>query len=324
LQAPVLLFLRACYKISPPYAPANPLPEVAETMNDADAPASMTLEALRSVPLFSSLDDEAARALRRLLGVEERAAGAVLFRAGDTGDRMYLIEAGRVRIHVRDADGDDLTLAELAGGDFFGEMALLDGKPRSAQATVSEDARLAVLSREDFNNFVHRTPDVALRMLGALAERLRHTDELLRSRVSRNLNEVEEERRTLADRMADAAADLSGSWTFLLASVAFVLVWIVYNSVLMREGGFDPYPYSFMDVINGCIAAVLTPVILISQNRQDDKDRLRADLDYQVNLKNELALAEVMRRLDVLESERLPTLFAEQNERVEKAVAGRR
>jgi len=288
-----------------------------------DAPPSMTLEALRSVPLFSSLDDEAARTLRRLLDTEERAAGNVLFRAGDRGDRMYLIEAGRVRIHVRDTDGDDLTLAELAGGDFFGEMALLDGKPRSAQATVSEDARLAVLSREDFDDFVRRTPDVALRMLGAVTERLRHTDELLRSRVSRNLNEVEEESRTLADRMADAAADLSGSWTFLLASVAFIILWIVYNSVLLRGEGFDPYPYSFMDVINGCIAAVLTPVILISQNRQDDKDRLRADLDYQVNLKNELALAEVMRRLDVLESERLPLLFAEQNERLQKAVAGR-
>jgi CRP/FNR family cyclic AMP-dependent transcriptional regulator len=278
----------------------------------------MTLEALRSVPLFSSLDDEAAAALRRLLGVEHRPAGAVLFRAGDRGDRMYLIEAGRVRIHIQDAGGDELTLAELGGGDFFGEMSILDGKPRSAQATVTEDARLAVLSREDFLDFVRRTPEVALRMLSAITERLRHTDELLRRRVSRNLNEVEEEQMTVADRMADAVSELSGSWKFLLATFAFILLWVGYNSFIKGEQGFDPYPYSFMDVINGSVAAILTPIILISQNRQSDKDRLRADLDYQVNLKNELALAEIMRRLDVLESERLPLLFAEQNERLKK------
>ena len=293
-------------------------------MNDDDAPSSMTLEALRSVPLFSSLDDHAATALRRLLGLEHRAAGTVLFRAGDGGDRMYLIEAGRVRIHLRDAGGEDLTLAELSGGDFFGEMAILDGKPRSAQATVTEDARLAVLSREDFHGFVRGAPEVALRMLGAVTERLRHTDELLRTRVSRNLNEVEEGQRTLADRMADAISDLSGSWKFLLGTFAFIVLWVVYNSLIRREQGFDPYPYSFMDVINGAIAALLTPIILISQNRQDDKDRLRADLDYQVNLKNELTLAEIMRRIDVIESERLPLLFDEQNERVEKALAGGR
>ncbi len=288
-----------------------------------DTPPSMTLEALRSVPLFSSLDDEAATSLRRLLGVEHRPAGAVLFRAGDRGDRLYLIEAGRVRIHIRDASGDDLTLAELGGGDFFGEMSILDGKPRSAQATVIEDARLAVLSRENFLDFVRRAPEVALRMLSAITERLRHTDELLRMRVSRNLNEVDDERMTWADRMADSLSELSGSWKFLLATFAFIVLWVGYNSLFRQGDGFDPYPYSFMDVVNGSVAAILTPIILISQNREADKDRLRADLDYQVNLKNELALAEIMRRLDVLESERLPLLFAEQNERIEKKVAGR-
>src|SRR5437588_461298 len=181
----------------------------------------MTLESIRSVPLFASLDDETVSALRTLLDAEQRPTGSPLFHAGDAGDSMYLIESGRVRIHIVDADGDDVTLAELARGDFFGEMAILDGKPRSASATVIEDARLAVLPRDDFLDFVRRNPDVALKMLAAITNRLRRTE-----------------------------------------------------------------------------------------------DRLRADLDYQVNLKNELALAEVMRRLDVLESERLPLLFAEQNARL--------
>ncbi|HEX8721285.1 MAG TPA: DUF1003 domain-containing protein [Pyrinomonadaceae bacterium] len=271
----------------------------------------MTLEALRSVPLFASLDDEAAAGLRELLRPELRAAGSVLFRQGEPGGAMYLIEGGRVRIHLRDEDGDEVTLAELAPGDFFGEMAILDGKPRSATATVDEDARLAVLSREHFHAFLRRSPEGALSMLAALTERLRRTDEMLRQRVTRNLNEVEEGRQTFADRMADAVSEFGGSWKFIAATVAFIVFWVVYNTAWRHDSGIDPFPYSFLDVMNGIVAALLTPIILISQNRQGQKDRLRADLDYQVNLKNELALGEVMRRLDLLESERLPHLFAE-------------
>jgi CRP/FNR family cyclic AMP-dependent transcriptional regulator len=274
----------------------------------------MTLEALRSVPLFASLDDEDASALRSLLKLEVKPAGSVLFRKGEGGDRMYLIEGGCVRIHIRDEDGEDVTLAELAGGDFFGEMAILDGKPRSASATVTEDARLAVLSREHFHNYVRRNPDLGLGMLSAIAERLRHTDEMLRQRVTRNLNEVEEERQTFADRMADALTEFGGSWKFIAATIAFTIFWVIYNTAWRHDQGIDPFPYSFLDVMNGIVAALLAPIILISQNRQGDKDRLRADLDYQVNLKNELALNELMRRLDVLESERLPVLFTELRE----------
>jgi len=276
-----------------------------------NVPHLMTLESLRSVPLFASLDDGAAAGLRELLEPEARPAGSVLFRKGDPGGAMYLIEGGRVRIHIHDDDGDEVTLAELAPGDFFGEMAILDGKPRSATATVTEDARLAVLSREGFHDFVSRTPQVALSMLAAITERLRATDDMLRQRVTRNLNEVDEERQTFSDRMAHALSEFGGSWKFIAATVAFIAFWVVYNTVWRQDRGIDPFPYSFLDVMNGIVAALLAPVILISQNRQSDKDRLRADLDYQVNLKNELALNEVMRRLDLLESERLPGLFDE-------------
>jgi CRP/FNR family transcriptional regulator, cyclic AMP receptor protein len=278
----------------------------------------MTLEALRSVPLFASLDDESAAALRELLELKLCPAGSVLFRKGDAGGAMYLIEGGRVRIHLKDDDGDDVTLAELAAGDFFGEMAILDGKPRSATATVSEAARLAVLSRQHFHEFIQHSPEVAVSMLAAITDRLRQTDEMLRQRVTRNLNEVEEERQTFADRMADAVSEFGGSWKFIAATIAFIIFWVVYNTALRLDQGIDPFPYAFLDVINGIVAALLTPIILISQNRQGDKDRLRADLDYQVNLKNELALNEVMRRLDLLESERLPHLFAELRKEMQK------
>jgi CRP/FNR family cyclic AMP-dependent transcriptional regulator len=279
----------------------------------ANASQVMTIESLRSVPLFASLDDKAARLLRDLMRVREVPAGTLLFKMDDPGDALYLIEGGRVRIYIHDGDGENVTLAELGDGDFFGEMAIIDGKPRSANAAVIEQACLAVLAREDFLRFVRENPDVALEMVSAISDRLRRTDELLRQRVSRNVNEEDAARMTLADRLADNVSSFGGSWQFIGATILFVVIWVWFNSMFMHNQGIDPFPYSFLDVINGIVAALLTPIILISQNRQAEKDRLRADLDYQINLKNELALGEVLRRLDVLESERLPLLFAQQN-----------
>ncbi|MDT5294887.1 MAG: family transcriptional regulator, cyclic receptor protein [Acidobacteriota bacterium] len=273
--------------------------------------APMPLESIRSVPLFASLDDETALALRALLDVEQRPAGSALFKTGDAGDSMYLIEGGRVRIHIRDADDDDVTLAELARGDFFGEMAILDGKPRSACATVAEDARLAVLPRDHFLAFVGRNPGIALKMLAAITDRLRRTDDLLRHRVSRNANEEDAAQLTLADRMADLIAEFGGSWKFIGASMGFMLLWVAFNTLLLGSRSFDPFPYVLLNLVLAVITGMQAPLIMMSQNRQGNKDRLRADLDYQVNLKNELALTEVMRRLDVIESERLPHLFNE-------------
>ena len=275
----------------------------------------MTLEALRSVPLFASLTDAAATELRELLTIKNAAAGTQLFHKGDTGDAMYLIETGRVRISITDDDQKEITLAELAQGDFFGEMSIIDGRQRSADTTVIEEARLAVLSRPNFLSFVLSNPDVALGMLGALSDRLRRTDELLRSRVSRNANEEDRKRATMADRAADVIAEFGGSWKFIGVSIGLIVFWIVFNSYILFNG-FDPKPYQMLNLVLAVIAGMQAPIIMMSQNRQGEKDRLRADLDYRVNLKNELSLAEVLRRLDVLESERLPKLFEDQNARL--------
>src|SRR5215207_498987 len=268
----------------------------------------MTLEALRSVPLFASLDDDAARELRSLLSDKIVPQNTRLFKQGDKGDAMYLIERGRVRISLRDHDEEEVILAELAQGDFLGEMSIIDGRQRSADAQVIEDARLAILSRDAFLSFVRTNPDVALEMLSALTDRLRRTDELLRSRVSRNVNEEAQARSTIADRAADLIAEFGGSWKFIGASMGLIVLWIIFNSFILARG-FDPAPYQMLNLALAIIAGMQAPIIMMSQNRQGEKDRLRADLDYQVNLKNELSLAEVLRRLDVIESERLPKLI---------------
>ena len=275
----------------------------------------MTLEAIRSVPLFGSLNDDAAREVQTLLRPREVPAGTQLFRAGDRGDAMYLIGSGRVRIAVSDADGGEIVLAELAQGDFFGEMSIIDGKERSADASVLEDARLAVLPRDDFLRFVNHNPAVALEMLSATFQRLRLTDRMLQQRESRNVNEEQAKRMTISDRAADMLAEFGGSWKFIGVALGLIVFWIALNSYILIRG-FDPLPYQMLNLTLAVVAGLQAPIIMMSQNRQSGKDRLRADLDYQVNLKNEIALNEVLRRLDVLESERLPGLFAQQDERI--------
>jgi len=261
----------------------------------------MTVETLRQVPLFESLDDATAKRLCALIETLDCPGQKVLFRAGDVGNAMYVIERGKVRICVHAADGHEVTLTELGRGDFFGEMALLDGQQRSANAVIAEDARLAVLSREHFLSFMRGSPDVALKMLTALANRLRRTDELLRHSVTRNVNVEEAAQLTIADRAADILAEFGGSWKFIIAAVFFFNVWVVINSVLLANSSFDPYPYLLLSTGINMLAVLQAPIILMSQNRQAHKDRLRSEIDYQVNLKNELALNEILQRLKILE-----------------------
>jgi CRP/FNR family transcriptional regulator, cyclic AMP receptor protein len=274
----------------------------------------MTIDTLRQVPLFESLDDEAAKKVCELLETLDCEAQKVLFRAGDAGDAMYLIERGKVRISVQATDGRELTLTELGRGDFFGEMALLEGQPRSANAAVAEEARLAVLSREDFLSFMRSNPNVALEMLTALANRLRHTDELLRHSATRNVNVEEAAQLTLADRSADLIAEFGGSWKFIISAVLFFNLWVLINTWLLADRAFDVYPYLLLSTAINMLAVLQAPFILMSQNRQSHKDRLRSEIDYQVNLKNELALNEILQRLKTLEQDCLRLTSEKQRE----------
>src|SRR5437773_3854447 len=261
----------------------------------------MTIDDLRQVPLFESLDEEAAKELSGLLETLDCEAPNVLFRDGDAGEAMYIIERGKVRISVQATDGRELTLTELGQGDFFGELALIDRQPRSANATVSEESRLAVLSREIFLSFMRSKPNVALEMLTALANRLRRTDELLRHSVTRNVNVEEAAHLTLSDRAADIIAEFGGSWKFIISAVLFFNLWVLINSWLLADRPFDVYPYLLLSTAINMLAVLQAPIILMSQNRHSYKDRLRSEIDYQVNLKNKLALNEILQSLKVLE-----------------------
>jgi CRP/FNR family transcriptional regulator, cyclic AMP receptor protein len=274
------------------------MPSAPRSLVEDKRPDSGQYALLRSVPLFAALDDAAVEELCGYLHPVELKGGSSLFRVGDSGDAMYFIESGRVRITVTDADGREVILASLDHGDFFGEMAMLDGQGRSADATVTEDSRLAVLTRENFLTFVSSDTRIVLEMLSAITQRLRRTDDLLRHRVSRNANEEDARNLTLADRAADTIARFGGSWKFIIFSIVLLIIWMAANMMLLRAEAFDPFPFVLLNLVLGMMAALQAPIIMMSQNREAQKDRLRADLDYQVNLKNEMLLGEILRLLE--------------------------
>jgi CRP/FNR family cyclic AMP-dependent transcriptional regulator len=279
------------------------MPSAPQSLVQDERPVSSPYALLRGVPLFAALDDAAVEELCGYLHPVELKGGSSLFRVGDSGDAMYIIESGRIRITVTDADGREVILASLGHGDFFGEMAMLDGHGRSADAIVTEDSRLAVLTRENFLTFVSSDARIVLEMLSAITRRLRRTDDLLRHRVSRNANEEDARNVTLADRAADKIARFGGSWKFIIFSIVLLIVWMAANMMLLRAQAFDPFPFVLLNLVLGMMAALQAPIIMMSQNREAQKDRLRADLDYQVNLKNEMLLGEILRLLEKREKD---------------------
>ncbi|HVP41900.1 MAG TPA: DUF1003 domain-containing protein [Terriglobales bacterium] len=255
--------------------------------------------ALADVPMFSLLDDEERSTLSELLDLRRFEKGDTVFSFGDSGDALYLVRSGKVQVFVENYQGDKIPLADNEPGDIFGEISLLDGGPRTATAVAIEDSECLTLDREKLLEFVSRHPHAALDLLTVMGRRLRATDELLRTHVTRNLNEEEEERLTFGQHIADRVASFGGSWTFIIVFGLILFAWMGLN-VYMATHAFDPYPFILLNLVLSTLAALQAPVIMMSQNRQAQKDRLKADLDYEVNLKAELEVAQLHNKVDRL------------------------
>jgi CRP/FNR family cyclic AMP-dependent transcriptional regulator len=227
-------------------------------------------------------------------------AGETIFRYGDAGGHIFILRSGRVELFVESNDGEKIILADNERGDVIGELSFLDGGPRTATALAREDTQVLTMDRERLLDFIDKHPHAAMDLLTVVGRRLRHTDDLLRTRVSRNLNVEEEERMTLGQRVADKVASFGGSWPFILLFGLIMLVWVLLNSTALLSHHFDPYPYILLNLFLSMIAAIQAPVIMMSQNRQAAKDRLKGDLDYEVNLKAELEVAQLHRKVDNL------------------------
>ena len=259
---------------------------------------------LADVGFFKLLDDEERAVLAQQLEHRTFPAGATIFREGDPGGVMYVLRSGRVDLWVYDADHQRVVLATFNEGDFFGELSLFDQEKRSATATALVNTEALVIDRTDLELLFKQKPDAAFDVIAALGKRLRTTSELVRTRVARNPNEVIEERLTLGDQVADWITNAIGSMAFIYLSAAWFFVWIVLNvGVLPGIEPFDPFPFGLLTMVVSLEAIFLSIFVLISQNRTDAKDRVRSELDYRVNVKAELEVAELHAKLDELRSE---------------------
>lgn len=259
---------------------------------------SAELTMLAEVPVFQLLDDQERGALCEFLEPAHFAKGETIFNYGDAGDTIYMVRSGRVEVFVENNAGQKIVLAENQRGDVFGEISLLDGGPRTAYALAIEDTETLTLDRERLLEFITRHPHAAIDLLTVMGRRLRNTDELLRSQVSRNVNEEAEERLTFGERIADRVAAFGGSWTFISIFGFVLAAWVIVNSLALRQRSFDPYPYILLNLFLSMLAALQAPVIMMSQNRQSAKDRLKADADFEVNMKAELEIAQLHIKVD--------------------------
>ena len=283
---------------------------------------SCDVEMLAGIEMFEMLDEEDRLALAEVIDYEKLEAEKVLFQTGEPGESLYVVRSGEIELYIKDTAGQKIVLNVVAAGEMFGELSLLDSGPRSATAIALMDTELLVLDREDLLLLFQKKPEAALHMLAAMSAMTRKADQLLRTRVSRNVNEEVKIPTTPLQRIADWIAWFSGSMPFLLLNILWFVTWISLNTLILpkdpvtNEVGFDPFPFGLLTMIVSLEAIFLSCFVLISQNRQTEKDRVRSDIEYDVNIKAELEVAHLHEKTDRIYEEMLARFT-----KLEKALA---
>jgi len=253
---------------------------------------------LAGINFFELLHDDDLLVLANVVDAVKINTGEILFQAGEPGDSLFVVRSGSIELFIKDTVGQKIVLTIAEEGSLFGELALLDSGPRTATAVALTDTELLVLDREDLTLLFQRRPDAALSILAAMSSMTRKADELLRTRVSRNVNEEMEEHTTALQRVADWIAWFSGSMPFLIINAVWFVVWILINTIHFGIPQFDPYPFGLLTMMVSLEAIFLSCFVLVSQNRQAEKDRVRADVEYEVNVKAELEVAHLHEKTD--------------------------
>jgi CRP/FNR family transcriptional regulator, cyclic AMP receptor protein len=258
------------------------------------------ISTLKNVQLFGSMDEQELTALRGVMGERRFVPGQVIIRQGEPGDHFHVISEGRVQFSTVDADGHELPLGEAGPGAFFGELSMLTGEPRTARVKALDSVRTLTLGRDELHAFLLKYPHAAINVLTEIARRLHKTDAMLRQSVSRNVNVIADEKSTLGQRIADGFATMMGSWTFIIVQTVLLAIWVTLNAIAW-EKRWDPYPFILLNLVLSFQSAYAAPIIMMSQNRSSEKDRLAAEIDHQVNVKAEIKTGQIISRLDDLE-----------------------
>jgi CRP/FNR family cyclic AMP-dependent transcriptional regulator len=250
-----------------------------------------------NIPLFELLDEGGRQALANVVDEVKLKPGEVLFQAGEPGDSLFVVREGEVELYIKDNVGQKIVLNNAGAGDMFGELSMLDSGPRTATAVAVTDSELLLLDREDLILLFQQRPNAALHMLAAMSAMTRKADELLRTRVSRNVNEEVEEKTTPIQKVADWLAWFSGSMPFLFLHTIWFITWVSLNTIILSRP-FDEYPFGLLTMVVSLEAIFLSCFVLISANRQAEKDKVRADIEYEVNIKAELEVAHLHEKTD--------------------------
>ncbi len=254
---------------------------------------------LRQVPLFALLDDEETAVLAAQVEVKTFTPRQRIYKIGDPGERAYILVSGSVRVTTVDEDHQEVLVDQPAQGEFFGFASMLEQTPHQTTATAQEETVCIEVDRHDILILLEHKPHAGMDMLTVLGRQFHASQKLVRVRAARNPNEVIEEEETFGERIADTVASFGGSWTFI---ISFAIVLIAYSStnVMLHNRAWDPYPFILLNLFLSMLAAIQAPVIMMSQNRQDKKDRLRGELDYDVNRRAETEIQGLARKMNLL------------------------
>ena len=256
-------------------------------------------EVLKHVPLFALLDDDETAVLAAQVELRQFAPRQRIYKMGDPGGRAYVMVSGKVKVTTVDEDHQEIAVDEPTHGEFFGFASMLDQTPHQTTALAVEAAICVEVDREDITILLERKPMAGMDMLAVLGRQFHSSQQLVRGRAARNANEMIEEEATFGERIADSVARFGGSWTFILTFGAAIIIYTLVNS-LLRRLMWDPYPFILLNLFLSMLAAVQAPVIMMSQNRQDTKDRLRGELDYDVNRRAESEIQGLAAKLNLL------------------------
>jgi CRP/FNR family transcriptional regulator, cyclic AMP receptor protein len=255
---------------------------------------------LRNVPLFALLDEEEAAVLAGQVEIKSFAVRQRIYKMGDPSGRAYILVSGAVRVTIVDDDQQEVVVDQPVGGEFFGFASMLDQTPHQTNATALEETVCIEVDRHDIAVLLERKPHAGMDMLTVLGRQFHGAQQLVRLRSTRNPNEVIEKEATFGEHIADAVARFGGSWAFIITFLVVLVVYSAANVVLGRKA-WDPYPFILLNLFLSMLAALQAPVIMMSQNRQDTKDRLRGELDFDVNRRAESEIQGLSRKLNSLD-----------------------
>jgi CRP/FNR family cyclic AMP-dependent transcriptional regulator len=258
-----------------------------------------TPEVLKTVPLFALLDEEEAAVLAREVEVKTFAPRQRIYKMGDPGGQAYVMVSGSVRLTTVDEDQQEVIVDEPAQGEFFGFASMLEQTPHQTTAVAVVESTCLEVDRRDIQVLLERMPQAGMDMLTVLGRQYHASQRLIRVRAARNPNMVIEQEATFGDHVADRVAGFGGSWAFIISFLLILVIYSVVNIMLARRA-WDPYPFILLNLFLSMLAAIQAPIIMMSQNRQDTKDRLRSELDFEVNRRSEIEIQGLARKLNLL------------------------